>query len=142
MAKRPLRKRIKYTLIYWFVLILIYAANLFPRKLVLKTTGWLGRLAFRIFKEARIITIDNLTSVFGEKMTPQEIKYLAQKVFEMIGKNAGDIIRGLPIRQLEKLERFVNVEGEEHLIAAHRRGNGVIVTSAHIGAFELIGSYL
>ncbi len=142
MAKRPLRKRLKYTLIYWFVLFLINAANLFPRKLVLKTTGWLGRLAFRIFKEARMITIDNLTSVFGEKMTPQEIKDLAKKVFEMIGKNAGDIIRGLPIRQLEKLERFVNVEGEEHLIAAHRRGKGVIVTSAHIGAFELIGSYL
>ncbi|TDI66650.1 MAG: lipid A biosynthesis lauroyl acyltransferase [Bacteroidetes bacterium] len=139
---KPLRKRIKYTVIYWFILALIHTTNLFPRIWVLKTTGWLGRVAFWMIKEARLTTIENLTSVFGEKMTPQEIKALAQQVFEMIGKNAGDIIRGFPIKQLEKLERFVKVEGEENLIAAHAKGNGVVLISGHIGAFEFMGTYL
>lgn len=142
MAKRPLRKRLKYTLIYWFTLGLIAAANFFPRNWVLWVTGQLGGLAFWLFKEARLITIENLFSVFRDTKTESEIKALAQRVFSMIGKNAGDIIRGLPIKHLAKLEQFVKVEGEEHLIAADAKENGVIVVTAHVGAFELIGSYL
>ena len=142
MAKRPLSKRIKYTFIYWLSLALIHTTNLFPRKWVLKATGWLGQVSFDIFKNFRIITIENLTSVFGENMTPQEIKALARNVFKMMGQNAGDLIRGLPIKQLEKLERFVKVEGVEHIEAARAKGKGVIMLTAHIGAFEFVGSYL
>lgn len=142
MAKRPLRKRLKYTLIYWFSLALIHTTNLFPRIWVMNATGQLGRIAFRFFKEAREITIDNLTSVFGEKMNASEIHELAKSVFEMMGKNAGDLIRGLPIKQLEHLKRFVKVEGEEYLEAAYAKGNGVIMLTSHVGAFEFVGSYL
>jgi len=142
MTKRPLKKRIKYTLIYWFSLALIHITNLFPRIWVLKVTGRLGRAAFRFFKGARQITIDNLTLVFGEKMTPLEIEALARKVFEMIGKNAGDLIRGLPIVHLDDLKKFVKIEGEEYLEAAYAKGNGVIMVTSHVGAFEFVGSYL
>jgi len=142
MTKRLRRKRIKYTFIYWFSLALINTTNLFPRIWVLKATGQLGRIAFRFFKGARLITIDNLTSVFGQKMTAQEILELSKKVFEMMGKNAGDIIRGLPIKQLGDLKRFVKVEGEEYLEAAYAKGNGVIMVTSHVGAFEFVGSYL
>jgi len=142
MAKRPLRKRIKYTLIYWFTLALIFTSNLFPRKWVMMTTGRLGRIAFGLFKEARRITINNLTSVFGEQMTTRQINELAKEVFEMLGRNAGDLLRGLPIKQLDELERFLKVEGQEYLDAAYDKGKGVIMVTSHIGAFEFVGSYL
>lgn len=142
MAKRPFRKRVKYTLIYWFILGLIAAINFFPRKWVLWVTGQLGSFAFWIFKEARLIAIENLTSVFQHTKTETEIHALAKDVFVMIGKNAGDIIRGVSVKRLEQLQRFVKIEGEEHLIAAQAKGNGVILVSAHVGAFELIGPYM
>ncbi len=142
MAKRPLRKRIKYTIIYWFTLALIFTSNLFPRKWVMMTTGRLGRMAFGLFKEPRRITINNLTSVFGEQMTTRQISDLAKEVFEMLGRNAGDLLRGLPIKQLDELERFVKVKGQEHLDAAYDKGKGVIMVTSHIGAFEFVGSYL
>ena len=142
MSKRPLRKRIKYTLIYWFALGLIWLSNLFPRTWVLQFTGILASLAYHLFGEARQITLDNLTMVFGNEMSAKQLKKLSQQVFKMIGKNAGDIIRGLPIDSLEKLSTFVRVEGEEHLVSALNKGKGVIVVTAHVGAFEIIGSYL
>jgi KDO2-lipid IV(A) lauroyltransferase len=141
-VKRPLKKRIKYTLIYWFALALINLSNLFPRKWVLRFTGSLGRLAYKLFKEARQIAINNLTRVFHDKMSPDQIQALSKEVFEMIGRNAGDIIRAQPINSLEALSKFIKVEGEEHLEAACAKNNGVIIVTAHIGAFELIGSYL
>jgi KDO2-lipid IV(A) lauroyltransferase len=121
---------------------LIKIANLLPRKWVLKFTGSLGNLAYYIFKEAREITINNLTEVFGHQKTKAEIITLAKKVFQMIGKNAGDIIRALPIESSSQLEKFIKVEGEEYLKAALAKGKGVILITGHIGAFELIGSYL
>ncbi len=140
--KRPFRKRIKYTLIYWFTHSLIKLANVFPRTWVLRTTGALAGLAFYFFKEAREITIRNLSMVFEDEKTPEQIADLAKQVFVHLGKNAGDIIRALPINSMDKLERFVRIEGEEHLKAAAARGKGVIAVTAHLGAFEFVGSYL
>lgn len=129
-------------MIYFFAVSLIKIANLLPRKWVLKFTGLLGNLAYYIFKEAREITINNLTQVFGHQKNKNEIITLSKKVFCMIGKNAGDIIRALPIDSLSQLEKFIKVEGEEYLKAAVAKGKGVILITGHIGAFELIGSYL
>ena len=129
-------------MIYFFAVSLIKIANLLPRKWVLKVTGSLGNLAYHIFKEAREITINNLTQVFGHQKNKNEIITLSKKVFRMIGKNAGDIIRALPIDGLSQLEKFIKVEGEEYLKAAVAKGKGVILITGHIGAFELIGSYL
>ena len=80
--------------------------------------------------------------VFGNEMSTGDLKKLSREVFKMIGKNAGDIIRGLPIDSLGKLSTFVRVKGEEHLVSALSKGKGVIVVTAHVGAFEIIGSYL
>ncbi len=141
-SKRPPLKRLKYTLIYFFALSLIKIANLLPRSWVLRFTGALGRLSYAIFKEAREITTNNLTQVFGDQKTDREITTLAKYVFRMIGKNAGDIIRALPIDNLERLTRFVRIEGEEYLKAAVAKKRGVLLVTGHLGAFELIGSYL
>jgi len=40
------------------------------------------------------------------------------------------------------LKRFVKIEGEEYLEAAYAKGNGVIMVTSHVGAFEFVGSYL
>lgn len=108
----------------------------------MKFSGFLGGIAFHLFKEAREITLKNLSDVFGDQKTAVEIQKLAKQVFRMIGANAGDILRALPIDSLDKLKRFVRIEGEEHLKAAMNKGKGVIMITGHIGAFEFVGSYL
>jgi len=140
--KRPLKKRIKYNLLYRFVLALIRIANIFPRKWVMHTTGFLGGLSFHLFSDARAITIENLTKIYGDIKSPAEIRSLAKEVFKMIGRNAGDFARGLFIDNLEELNKIVKVEGEEHLRNALEKGKGVIGITGHIGSFEFFGSYL
>lgn len=129
-------------MIYWFALTLIKLSNTFPRIWVLKFSGFLGSMAFHLFKEAREVALKNLTDVFGHQKAAAEIQKLARKVFWMIGANAADIMRAVPIESLDELKRFVKIEGEEYLKAAIDKGNGVIMISAHLGAFELVGSFL
>ncbi|TRX51611.1 lipid A biosynthesis lauroyl acyltransferase [Fulvivirga sp. M361] len=142
MAKRSLKKRIKYSLIFAFVKTLIALANFFPRTWVMKFSGRLGRLAFRLMKKPSQITTDNLASVYGSEMSKDEIHNLGKKVFEMIGKNASDIIRGLSVKDYTSLEKFTVIEGQEHLDKAYARGKGVIALTAHYGAFEFTATYL
>ena len=142
MSKRPLKKRIKYSLIHWFVLALIHLVNLFPRRWVMATTGFLGGLAFHLFSDARETTIKNLNKVYGDSKSADEIRGLAKEVFKMIGRNAGDIVKGLFIDNIEDLGKVVKIDGEEHLKDAMAKGKGVIAITGHIGAFEFVGSYL
>lgn len=142
MPKRPLKKRIKYALIHWFTLALIYLVNLFPRRWVLAVTGYLGGVAYHLFRKPRNITLTNLHLVYSDTKTPMEIRALSQEVFKMLGRNAGDIIKGLFIKRLEDFKKIVQVEGEEHLERAFARGKGVIAVTAHLGAFEFTCTYL
>ena len=140
-AKRPFLKRVKYSLIYFFALSVIKIANLFPRIWVLRFTGFLGKLSYYLFKDARDIVLKNLTQVFGDQKTDEEIEALAKDVFEMMGKNGGDLLRALPIVSLDKFKKVVTIEGEEHLKKAYAKGKGVILITGHVGAFEFVGSF-
>jgi len=121
---------------------LIRLTNIFPRIWVIRFTGFLAWIAYFIFKDARDITLSNLKTVYAGEKTDEEVRALAAKVFEMIGKNAGDIIRGLNINDLEQLKKIVRIEGEEHLKQAMAKGKGVIAVTGHLGAFEFVGSFL
>ena len=74
-------------------------------------------------------------------MTDKEIEQLAKRVFKMMGKNGGDLLRALPIVSLDGFKRIVKIEGEEHLKAAVAKGKGVIMITGHVGAFEFVGSF-
>ena len=87
------------------------------------------------------MVLRNLTRVFGEQMTAEEIEQLAKNVFKMMGKNGGDLLRALPIVTLDKFKKIVTIEGEEHLKAAVAKGKGVILLTGHVGAFEFVGSF-
>src|SRR6185369_11748925 len=100
MEKRPLRKEIKYTALYYFVRFLIFSANLLPRKLWLKFCGFLGRIAYHFSPKPVERMITHLTIAFGNEKSPEEIKKLSKKTFEMLGKNSGDIIRSLSVKKL------------------------------------------
>ena len=52
-----------------------------------------------------------------------------------------DLAKGLSIKTKEHYRRVVRIEGEEHMIQAYEKGNGVIALGCHLGAFELYGTY-
>lgn len=137
MEKRPFRKEIKYTLLYYFVRFLIFSANLLPRKLWLRFCGMLGQVAYHFSKKPRELAIFHLGLVYSGEKSIAEIVVLAKKMFEMLGKNAGDILRSLKVKSLSDLQKFLTTHGFEHFQAAHAKGKGVIFLTCHVGAFDM-----
>ncbi len=138
MSERPLRKRIKYTAIYWAVLFMIFVSRLMPRTWWLAFFGWLGKMAYGFRSRFKDLVIYHLGLAFGKEMSTKEIIALSKEVYVMMGKNGGDILRSWSVKNRQQLDKFVVLEGKEHAVRAIERGKGVIYFTGHIGAFELM----
>jgi KDO2-lipid IV(A) lauroyltransferase len=136
-SSKKIRRRIRYTLVYRFVQFLIFLSGITPRVLWLRFCGFLGRIAYYFARETRKLTIRHLTMAFGHEKTPLEIRRLAHKTFEMLGKNTGEILRASRIQTREQLEEFLTVHGIENFEQANAKGKGVIFLTCHLGAFDL-----
>jgi KDO2-lipid IV(A) lauroyltransferase len=139
---RPFLKRLKYTLLFWLVKGLIFITEKLPRAVVYFVYGGLGRIAYYFSGKSRDKAIENLTIVFGKEKTPEEITDIAKKMFLNLGKNLATVMRVFPMKNLDQLYKQVRVIGKENLDAAYAKGNGVVLLTAHIGAFEILGTFI
>jgi KDO2-lipid IV(A) lauroyltransferase len=143
MAGRPLRKEIKYTLLFWFVRSLLALSNLMPRSWWLAFCGFLGRLGYLFSPKARNQTVTHLGMAYASEKTPAEIKTLARKMFVMLGKNVGEVFRATAVKTLADLQKFTIIHGYENVEAAIKeKGRGLIFLPNHLGAFELMVTFV
>lgn len=63
-------------------------------------------------------------------------------MFVMLGKNAGEIMRARAVRTLADMEKFVVVHGWDNVEAAHAKGKGIIFLACHLGAFDLMITFV
>ena len=91
----------------------------------------LGRLAYRLAGSHRRRTLDHLRLAYGER---PDLDRLARGVFETMALHAVEFVH-LPRRGFRPL----NVENGEALERAHAAGRGMVVVSAHLGPFSLLG---
>lgn len=134
---KQVRRKVRYALVYYLVRCLIFISNLLPRKTWLSLCGALGRVACQFAVQTRRLTNRHLMLVYGAVKSEREIKQLGKRVFEMLGKNAGDILRSSKVRSLAELEEFLITTGYENFEKAYSRGKGVIFLTCHLGAFDL-----
>jgi len=137
MENRSLKKRLKYTSLYYFIRFLIFASNLLPRKVWLAFCGWLGKISYAVSPKPRERVIYHLGLAFGKEKSTSEILTLSKRVFVMLGKNAGDILRSLKVRTLTDLDKFLITHGIENYEKAFAKGKGVMFLTSHLGAFDL-----
>lgn len=137
MAKRPLKKRAKYSVIYYFVRFLIFVSNIIPRKLWLWFCGVLGRIAYTFAGKTRELIILHLGMAYSKEKSLREILDLSKETFKMLGKNAGDVLRARSVKSMEDLNKFLITHGIENFEAASAKGKGVIFLTCHLGAFDL-----
>jgi KDO2-lipid IV(A) lauroyltransferase len=133
---KKIRRKLRYAIVYRFVQFLIFLSNLMPRVMWLKFCGFLGKVAYLVAGETRELVIKHLTFAF-EKKANHEIKALAKGVFEMLGKNAGEMLRATRVKTLSDLEKFLITHGLENYEHAIKKGKGVIFLTCHLGAFDL-----
>jgi Kdo2-lipid IVA lauroyltransferase/acyltransferase len=133
---KKIRRKIRYSIVYRLVQFLIFLSNVTPRVWWLKFCGVLGRIAYRFATQTRRLVIKHLSFAFADKSRHQ-INKLAGNMFEMLGKNAGEMLRATRVRTLEDLEKFLVTDGMENYENAIKKGKGVIFLTCHLGAFDL-----
>ena len=134
-------KRLRNTAVYHATRAFIGLMNVLPRRMALSVSGWVGALSYLVARSSRRLALSNLELAFGDEMSSGQIRQLGRSVFRELGRNVVDVAR-LPRITAENVDSLVRIEGLSHLESAYGEGRGVVAVSAHLGNFELMGTFL
>jgi KDO2-lipid IV(A) lauroyltransferase len=109
---------------------------LLPRPICLSLGRAFGNLVYHIARKHRQIALSNLNTAFGSRISGAKKKRIAKSAFKHFGGVFADIVKIQHVK-LEKLKRFLSIEGTEHLEKALAQGKGVLIFSAHLGNWEI-----
>ncbi len=111
--------------------------SLVPRAWSARIGSVLGRIWFLADTRHRDMAIDNLTRAYTNEKTPQEVRILARQVFKNIGQMIFEVPWSLRLNE-KNLDQYFTINGIDHFKAAHEKGKGVLLLSAHLGNWELL----
>ncbi|MCW8905844.1 MAG: LpxL/LpxP family Kdo(2)-lipid IV(A) lauroyl/palmitoleoyl acyltransferase [Sedimenticola sp.] len=124
----------------WLGLGILRLLCLLPYPQQLKAGRSLGRLARRLLKRRAHIAATNIRLCFP-KLTPAQQEQLLQDHFEAIGMGLFEAALSW-WGDDETVRGLVQIEGLEHLEAARREGQGVVLVTGHFTTLELAGHML
>lgn len=133
-----MRHKYRRYFLYYAGRLAAFLMYLLPLRVGASIGALIGRCAFLVLAKYRKITIDNLTGVFGAEKSAAEIKIIARKVFENLGRFACELVN-LPKINRDNIDRFLKIEGLDNIDRSFERGKGTIVLTAHFGNWELVG---
>lgn len=125
--------------LYYLGRALAFVFYIIPLKIGLHIGKMAGRIAFWTLSPYRKIALDNLRLAFGKEKTENEIRSIARKVFENLGKNAVELVNFPKINE-RNFRKFVTLENRHVLDKAFAKGKGVIIITAHFGNWELLAA--
>ena len=132
MAKRG---RLQTRVEYGFARSILAALGILPRPLAVFVGRAMGRVGYFLAGNLRRTGRRNLDLAFP-KLTPAEKGRILAGCFDNLGRMLGEFSQLSRITPGE-LSQVVDCEGLEHLQAAQASGRGVILFTAHLGAWEL-----
>ncbi len=108
-----------------------------PRSLALRAGRTLGLLAYALDGRHRRVALENIRTSLPEGADPRVRRRIARRCFAHFGMVGVDCLL-LEYRDEEDVRRLATWEGLGHLREAHDRGKGVLVTSGHLGNWEVV----
>jgi KDO2-lipid IV(A) lauroyltransferase len=107
-----------------------------PKYLSLFLGRVLGDLFYVLDLRHRAIAYANIKTALGDKLSPRQIRKLTRKFYRSFGQNFVEIFL-IPLIDKRYIEKYVSIDGLEHLQPAFKRGKGVIFVAVHAGSWEL-----
>jgi len=117
------------------------AVKFLPRRWLFCFADWLARIGFYCFAGFRTRSITNIAAAFGKLPNDPAVQDTARRSLRNFLRSCIEIVIALEISDRE-LGASIPIVGREHLDAALAKGSGVLVLSAHLGNFFLIGTRL
>jgi len=129
-------RAIRYSIVYWFIRLMIAVSNIIPRVLWLNFCGMLGWIGYHFATQTRVLSHHHIKVAFNN-MSEDQVRSLSRRNFVMLGKNIGEILRATSIKSLPDLEKFVVIHDYENFEKSKAKNKGVIFLTCHLGAFDL-----
>jgi KDO2-lipid IV(A) lauroyltransferase len=133
---KQIRKNIKYTLLVAAIKVLLVVIRKLPRKVSMGLCGGVGAMAFRLLKEERLKTLNNLTTAYGDEKSAAEIYAMAKEVWINLGKSGAEFAIKMGQDDPEEFFEDLEVRGNEYLQEAIQRGRGILGLISHMGCWE------
>jgi KDO2-lipid IV(A) lauroyltransferase len=93
-------------------------------------------IGYRVARKQRRIALESLEIAFGSELSPAERKKIARDCFVFLAKAGVELAAFMDRPKL--LKGRIGFEGKDNLDNALKKGNGVILVSAHFGNFPLM----
>ncbi len=97
----------------------------------------LGLCAYHVFRVRRNVTLDNLRNSLGQELDERELSKIAGRSYINIGLTFIEMLLMPKLRG--KIHEYIDASEIGIVKKASDRGNGVIMVSAHFGAWEMNG---
>ena len=117
----------------------VNAVRMLPRELARRTGAGVGGIAFRLLGRLRQVGERNLMLAFPEKSVAERDAILRQE-YRNLGWLLAEFCQ-MPRYTATRASQFIRYEGLEHYIKARDKGQGVLVLTGHLGAWELSSFY-
>ena len=130
-----MRQRLEFALV-WLLLELL---GLLPRRVARAVGAGIGWIAYAATPRLRRAGLKNLELAFPEKPVIEREKIL-RAMYKQLGWQLAEFCH-MSSYTLERANQLIRYEGLENYLAAQRRGQGVLVLTGHLGAWELSSFY-
>ncbi|RKY33043.1 MAG: hypothetical protein DRP74_01230 [Candidatus Omnitrophota bacterium] len=115
------------------------------RRIPVNFTFFLGRrigeLFFLFDYKHRAVAYSNLKTALGNDLSPCQIRKITRQFYRVFGQNLMEIFL-MPLIDKDYTNKYVEIEGLEHVKEALSRGKGVFILAVHAGSWELAGILL
>jgi Kdo2-lipid IVA lauroyltransferase/acyltransferase len=123
--------------VYHIITVFFLLLGRIPPKTAARIADMVGRLWFALDRRHRRVAIENLTMVYGNEMSPDEIRHFALQVFKSLSLIVFEIGWSLHLDKA-RMRRHFRFYGLHHLHLARKKGSGTLILTAHIGNWELL----
>ena len=130
-----MRQRLEFALV-WLLLELL---GLLPRRAARAVGAGIGWIAYAATPRLRRTGWKNLELAFPE-MPAAEREKILRAMYKQLGWQLAEFCH-MSGYTLERANQFIRYEGLENYLAAQRRGQGVLILTGHLGAWELSSFY-
>jgi Kdo2-lipid IVA lauroyltransferase/acyltransferase len=135
----PLAKRLKRSVRYAFLRLVLVAIGRLPLGLAQRLGDAFGTLAYGLARKERAKALLSLGRAFPEK-SEEERRALARACFRHLGRVAFEAAVA-PRLSKAQFDALVDVPDEVRatVLRAHQKGRGVVAVTGHVGHWELLG---